>query len=428
MNNRLVLSIILAIAVIASMFIFANLAKPPEKNTGGKIIVVDDLNRTVILSHRPRRVVTTLRIVTDLALTFPSLRRALVGVDDSFPKTRFAEIVYPRIKQLPTVGNKKYIDYEKIVSLNPDLVIAKKQQRALKGMDELEKTGIPIVYLSLETPEDYIRAFQVLGNITGNHERARLLANYYSEKISLLEKRLGDAEKPTALLLFYQFRSRVFAVPGKGYIQNYEIMLAGATSLSYSDEYPGAGFYTIQLDEIARLNPDYIFVSSMKGDAHRYVQANITGNPALADIKAVKEHHVYPVPNDDQTWDMPTPRWILCSLWMAKIMHGELLGDINLTDETIGFYTLFYNISHETAYRIIIERLMGISVEKTGDGIHISASRSPALITRAMLPNGTIIYVNETIPYMGSIVINGYRYVWVKLYWWPEEVMIRIER
>ncbi len=427
MNNRVVLSILLVIAIAASILIYVYYAKPEQESSEGgvRIVIRDDANRTVVLDHRPRRIVTTMRIVTDVVLLFPQLRDSLIAIDDAFKDTEFAKIVFPKSQKLPTVGYKKYVDYEKIIMLNPDVVIAKKQQRSLKGMEELEDAGIAVIYLNLETPNDFIRAFRILGNLSGDYERAKALENYFENYIGILENRLSGAEKPTALLLFYKSKSRVFAVPGKEYIQNYELMLAGAKSLSYTDEFPGAGFYTVDVDKILAMNPEYIFVVSMKGDAYRYIMQNITGNPAMVNVTAVANGHVYPVPNDDQTWDMPTPRWILCALWMAKLMHGDLLSDLNMTRITIDFYVFMYNVSRDTATYLFTYKVLGVKVSRGDNGVVVEALRSPIIVTRAMLPNGSVVELNREISYLGSENIGDYSYIWVKAYWWPEEVVVR---
>ena len=108
----------------------------PQQQAATTDTVTDDYGRTVVIPAHPQRVVSLSPAVTEIiyALGADSL---LVG------RTDFCE--YPaEALQIPTVGGISNLNIEKILSLNPDLVISGSMV-GKKATDQMDQMGTPMV-------------------------------------------------------------------------------------------------------------------------------------------------------------------------------------------------------------------------------------------------------------------------------------------
>jgi ABC-type Fe3+-siderophore transport system permease subunit len=118
--------------------------------------------------------------------------------------------------------------------------------------------GIPVVYLDLETPEQYQRDIATLGTIFGAPARAQIVWAYYETKMARVARALADLtedEKLSLLLLQYNTRGAEIALeaPPPGYIQT---QMAGiAVSALFS---AGVGLLKYIADPLMQL-PELVF-------------------------------------------------------------------------------------------------------------------------------------------------------------------------
>lgn len=90
----------------------------------------------------------------------------------------------------PDYDNKSVLAYnigpEQIAAENPDLVIMKTFMREAVGRRG-ETLGIPLIYVELETPQQYQRDIMMLGTVLNEPERARELTQWYSRQVAGVE-------------------------------------------------------------------------------------------------------------------------------------------------------------------------------------------------------------------------------------------------
>ena len=73
-------------------------------------------------------------------------------------------------------------------------------------------------------------------------------------------------------------------------------------------------------------------------------------NDASWDVTtAAQTGAVYAFPGDWESWDAPTPKWILGLYWLATIIQPDMFSGINF--QTLGseFYQRFYGITWSAA-------------------------------------------------------------------------------
>ena len=102
--------------------------------------------------------------------------------------------------------------------------------------------------------------------------------------------------------------------------------------------------YWVEIDyeQLLTWNPEYIILAS---DAS-YTVEDVLGDPVLADCAAVVNGRVYQMPNKAEAWDSPVPSGILGALWLANVLHADLMTDADCTVKMDEYYETFYNFTY----------------------------------------------------------------------------------
>lgn len=136
------------------------------------ITVVDDRGQSVTLPKPPRRIVSLLPSSTEAVCALGACDR-LVGVD------RFSDWP-PRVGTLPQVGDLEDARLERIVALQPDLVLAGAFARA---SDRLESLGIPVLVVEAHQLEEIGQVLTTIATALGTPDAGRRLWWSLNERI-----------------------------------------------------------------------------------------------------------------------------------------------------------------------------------------------------------------------------------------------------
>lgn len=313
--------------------------------TTGPIVITDALGRTVKFDKIPQRIALTGRaffMVLDALYFFPDAPRRVVGMPDI---TQSKNDFYPLVDTY--LSQKKFFQGneagpEQIVPVQPDVVLMKSTN--VKIGQALEQVKIPVVYVDLETPEQYTRDLAILGQVMGVPERAKEIDAYYKaqvERVATQTKNLKDADKPRVLLLQYSERGGTvaFSIPPNAWMQTLLVEMAGGRAV-WKDNPNQSGWTTVNLEQIAAWNPDIVFVVFYGGNSKDAV-AKIKADAKWQALQAVKNNKVYGFPGDFYTWDQPDTRWGLGLVWLATKIHPTLFRDMNINQEIVKFYALY---------------------------------------------------------------------------------------
>ncbi|MFO8042205.1 MAG: ABC transporter substrate-binding protein, partial [Alkalispirochaeta sp.] len=197
------LLILLALSLPAPLF-----ATGAAETTGGTRTVTDALGREVGVPESPQRIVTAGRavlMIADVLYAFEDAPDRVVGIGRiSQGRGNFLPAIDPDYADksvlAPNVGP------EQIAAENPDLVIMKTFMREAVGQ-RVEALGIPVIYVELETPQQYQRDITMLGTVLNEPERARELTQWYSRQVAEVETQtqlLPERRRPTTLLMYYR--------------------------------------------------------------------------------------------------------------------------------------------------------------------------------------------------------------------------------
>jgi iron complex transport system substrate-binding protein len=356
----------IAVALLVSWVLGACGSTPALRTTAeapGGLTVTDALGRTVTFDAPPQRLVVAgkspLTIVESLYL-FPEASERLVGVvTGRQPFGDFLSLVDPswgeKAKLAMDAGP------EQIAPLAPDAVLLRTMMKDSLG-HAVEELEIPVVYLDLETPDQYFRDVTVLGKLLGDEPRAEAIRASYQARLDHINGavgNLGDGQKPRVLLVEYseQGGEAAVSVPSASWLQTMEVELAGGAPV-WIEAARAGGWTVVNLEQIAAWDPDQIFLISYSGDSAAVVE-KLKAGASWQMLKAVQDGAIYGFPADILSWDQPDPRWILGVTWLAGKIHPDLFPGLDVRQEAIDFFQEMYGIQKGAIESAILPILTG---------------------------------------------------------------------
>lgn len=339
-------------------------SSPEPAEETGPVSVTDGLGRTVQFTEPPRRIVVagkaTLMVVNALYM-FPEAQERVVAVTAGNQKPgRFLAFVDPafdgKILLEPDAGP------EQIAPLTPDVVVLRSFMADKLGQP-LERLDIPVVYVDLETPEQYFRDLATLGQLLGDEARAGEIQAFYRSRLEAIAGQvegLGEDQKPRVLLLQYSDKGGEIAlnVPPVSWIQTTQVELAGGLPV-WTEAAQGGGWTVVNFEQIAAWNPDKIFVVSYDSDSAEIV-GRLKADPQWREVlRAVQEGQIYGFAADIFSWDQPDPRWILGLTWLAGKVHPDRFPDLDVPQEVSRFFGQLYGMDEAAIQEHILPSLKG---------------------------------------------------------------------
>jgi iron complex transport system substrate-binding protein len=235
---------------------------------------------------------------------------------------------------------------EQILSLNPDVILAK----PFTELDNMsESMGIPAVCITQESVQELKDSYTLIGQVMGKEDEADSILAYFTEKEQYILDRTSQITESARLRVFITGVDPMSTIGGDAY-QEYLISTAGGINVASSI----SGFGTaVSMEQIILWNPDVVLVVSYC----KSTAGDISSNAQWQSVKAVKEGSVYDFPTFMGPWDAPGSKSIIGMIWLANILYPDEIGfDIN--QEIKDYYqTVYrYEISDEEIADILKPR------------------------------------------------------------------------
>jgi iron complex transport system substrate-binding protein len=282
--------------------------------------IQDSAGRSVVLSKKPERIVV-------LSTSFLELLYAVDGKAAGRASTK-TELVPAAARNVPEVGFVYNVNIEKLVALQPDLVIA------VEGMHEkliptLESNGIPVLIVKYKTLEDTLKTISLFGKLSGTEDKAKKLVEELQSKTAELVSKVpqGSARKVAILhattknVTIEQDTTIAGSITKKLGLINVATM--GGAALKDSDTVP------YSLEKLVENNPDEIFVVTM-GDVQeikKRMKSDVENSPAWQTLRAVKQQKVYFLPSELFLVN-PGLKMTSSIEYMAKLAYPEVYGHV----------------------------------------------------------------------------------------------------
>ena len=134
----------------------------------------------------------------------------------------------PRASRLPSVGDARALDLERILALAPDLVVAWPYLPEAQ-LERLRELGFAIYISNPPSPEAIAEASENLGELAGSPDVASHAAAAFRARLAALHERARDGQK---LAVFYEIWNQPLYTIGGGHLITAAIDRAAARTCS----------------------------------------------------------------------------------------------------------------------------------------------------------------------------------------------------
>ena len=244
------------------------------------IVVVDDNGQEVRLDQPTQRVVSLAPNITEV-LFHIGAGEQIVGADEysNYPEAA---------KQITRVNNHAAANYELILSLQPDLVIAWQSGNGDKIINPLRKLGIPVFVVETRQMEAIPSLFRRFGQLTGQGETAELRAQEFSQRLKTL--RAAQTGKSMVRAFYQIWDEPLITLNGKHMISDV-IDLCGGQNI-FADAAPLVPY--VNIESVVAADPQVIVAGGSQEDQPGW----FSSWQQWRGISAVINKQIYLIPSD----------------------------------------------------------------------------------------------------------------------------------
>jgi iron complex transport system substrate-binding protein len=261
---------------------------------------VDDLGRQVTIERIPQRIVSLAPSNTEILFAL-GLGDKVVGVTDwcDYP---------PEALEKGKVGSYDTPDIEKIVALNPDLVLVA-YGTTMDVINNLVGLGLTVFGIKSTDLDDVLNDIRTVGNITGKKAEADALTSEMESRIqAVTDQTEGLEERPRVFYIVWH--DPLWTAGSETFIHEL-IEKAGGVNICQNI----TGYTTISIEEIVARNPEVIITSEF---SFEWAQ----NETLLQGTNASQTERIYT--GDDDLVQRPGPRLVEGLEWFAHFIHPEI--------------------------------------------------------------------------------------------------------
>lgn len=264
--------------------------------------IVDSYGRTVELETEPQRVISIAPSITEIIYAI-NAQEKLVG------RTDFCD--YPEdVSDVESIGSLTDPSIEKIMEINPDIVIASThfKEDVLKKLDEL---GIKVLVLyGPESFEGVYETIEKVGTILNREEEAKTVVNEMKDKVEYVTSRVEGREKPTVYYVIGYGEFGDFTATGETFISK---MIEMAGGINVAKDAQG---WKYSIEKLLEKDPDIIICSK-----YFDTKTGIENTNGYSQLTAVKEGRLFEI--DNNKLDRQGTRLAYGLEELAKLIHPD---------------------------------------------------------------------------------------------------------
>jgi iron complex transport system substrate-binding protein len=260
------------------------------------------------------------------------------------PKENEKKFLPKHLWDLPVIGGgPRAANPESLAKTNPQLLIMWKNDRNPledRASAQMDKLGIPYVYVVADGMTGYPAAIRFLGKLTGREKRAEAMAK-------LVEKILADVQAAVQKTPAVK-RPRVYYAEGvdglstecNDSIHTQVLLLAGDVDVHRCHTSSHMGMEKVSLEQILVEAPDVIFAQD------KLFYDKVYRDPAWQLVKPVKERRVYLIPRTPLNWFDRPPSFMrfLGLQWVASQLYPAAY-PVDMKKEVKQFYKTFLDVT-----------------------------------------------------------------------------------
>jgi len=288
---------------IVGLVLSIGLVAPAALAAPFPIAVTDDVGRMVTVDAEPERIISLAPSHTEILYAL-GLADRVVGV------TAYCNYP-PETAGLPQVGGFSDVDFEQVVGLDPDLVLASTIHMA-EVVPKLEDLGITVLVIHPPTVEAVLDALLTVGMVTDRAIDAAMLVAGMRERIDTVLESIADSRAPR---VFWELGPDLYTAGPGSFIDDL-IRLAGGENVAADarSQWP-----QLSVEAVVVKDPEILILAD-----HSYGETakRVAARPGWERITAVETGRVVELTNDD-IFSRPGPRIVDALEFLARVFHPD---------------------------------------------------------------------------------------------------------
>ncbi|ASP40885.1 cobalamin-binding protein [Bacterioplanes sanyensis] len=211
--------------------------------------------------------------------------------------------------KIPRVGGYSGLNIERILALQPDVILAWPEGNGSRTLQRLRELGLRVFVSDPNSYEDIARNLEVLGTMVGAEEAGRREADDFRQQVSELQQRYLNSAQ---VRVFYQIWHDPLMTQGGDTFISQAIALCGGRNI-FADLAIRAP--QVSIEAVLARNPEVI-VASGAGDKRPQWLNDWQRYPSLT---AVRSESTYHIPSD--LFHRPTPRFLQGTRQLCQQLH-----------------------------------------------------------------------------------------------------------
>ena len=337
--------ILLTLIILAALLLGQGCKRKPESPTPTpiptptptpqekKLITITDLaGRTVELRQNPERIITVYSQIPIAMRCLGIDLERIIGTD-AFTVSQYGKLL-PELKEKKIVGRHFIkLDYEKIIDLEPELVLAVPTTlKRTKIEEKLKPAGIKIVALDFKITS-FRKTLELLGKIFDREKEAKEFTDFWFGMLEEVKRKVKGLREDEKVKVYLEGTQRPFVTASKGHTLDEIVTLAGGINIASGLKGRSP---EVEPEWVVKQNPDVILKYPMgakyqggfgKADVGPFeeMRQEIMERPGFDRIKAVREGRVYILSRDILGGVFENVG--VC--YVAKILYPDLLKDLD---------------------------------------------------------------------------------------------------
>ncbi|MGG7621730.1 ABC transporter substrate-binding protein [Bacillus coreaensis] len=275
------------------------------------VTIKDALDNEVVIEEEPTSIISLIPSNTEIIYEL-GLGDKVVGLttNDTYPE---------ETAEVEKVGDFN-VDIEKVIALNPDLVLAHESSAASSeaGFQQMRDAGITVFIVNDAVNfEDVYDTIGIIGQLTGTTEEAEALTADMKAKIEEIKEKAATVTEKKKVYIEISPAPDIYSV-GKNTFMDVMLQTINAENATGDLE----GWPSIDQESILERNPDVIIAT------YNYIEdpvGQLMAREGWADVSAIKNKQVVDV-NPDLV-NRPGPRVVEGVEELAKAVYPEVFNN-----------------------------------------------------------------------------------------------------
>ena len=262
------------------------------------IEVVDEDGNLIKLEKPAERIISLAPSVTELLFAIGAGSQVVGVIEYSdFP---------PEAKTLQVVGRFDLLDIEKILELEPDLIIGWKSGNPRTSIEQLKRLGLSVYLVELNDLPSISTQMESLSKLAGTTIEAKEAINHFNQTYESLVTQYSNRE---SVRTFYQvWESPIITTGGQELMNDIIELCSGENIFNAIDQIAPK----VSLEAVIIANPEVIIGSGVGLTRPEW----LNDWESWPSLKAVSEEHVYFIPPD--LVQRQTPRTLIGTKQMCE--------------------------------------------------------------------------------------------------------------